>query len=208
MMKEKYTPKSSKLLVVEGNDDEGFFKKVNEEIGIKDLQILGLGGAGEFNATRLKAITQVHDFRTIVRSMAIVRDADEDAGRVFDSICSALRTVDLPFPKKPLEFEARDQGSIKVGVLIIPPKKDKGKLEDLCLFSVQHLREMTCIDSFFECIRTVTDEFPEDLPKAKIKAFLASRKKSVPHLGVGMQKGYFSVDNEVFDGIKTFLKAM
>lgn len=206
MMKEKYTPKSPKLLVVEGNDDEGFFEKISKEIGIQDLQILSLGGTGEFNAARLKAITQVHDFRTIVRSMAIVRDADEDAGRVFDSICSVLRVFDLPVPKKPMEFE--DRGSIKVGVLIIPPKKDKGKLEDLCLFTVQHLKEMTCIDSFFECIRTVADEFPEDLPKAKIKAFLASRKKSVPHLGVGVQKGYFSLDSKVFDGIKEFLRAM
>lgn len=208
MMKERFTIESSKLLLVEGNDDEGFFKKVNEEIGIKDMQILKLEGAGKFNAETFRAIRQIHNFEIIVRSMAIVRDADEDARGVFDSICSALRTVDLPFPKKPLEFEARDQGSIKVGVLIIPPNKAGGKLEDLCLLSVQHLKEMGCIDSFFECIRTVTDEFPEDLPKAKIKAFLASRKKSVPHLGVGMQKGYFPVDNEVFDGIKTFLKAM
>lgn len=206
MMKEKYTPKSPKLLLVEGNDDEGFFKKITEEIGIKNLQIVNLEGARKFNTETLRAITQVHDFRMIVRSMAIVRDADKNAQQVFDSICSVLRVFDLPVPKKPMEFE--DRGSIKVGVLIIPPKKDKGKLEDLCLFSVQHLKEMTCIDSFFECIRTVADEFPEDLPKAKIKAFLASRKKSVPHLGVGMQKGYFPVDNKVFDGIKTFLKAM
>lgn len=205
MMKEKFIPESPKLLLVEGNDDEGFFKKISKEIGIRDLQILNLEEAGEFNARTLKAIKQTHDFE-IVRSMVIVRDADKNAQGVFDSICSALRAVGLPFPKNPIEFKAR--GSIKVGVLIIPPNKAGGKLEDLCLVSVQHLKEMGCVDSFFECIRTVTDEFPEDLPKAKIKAFLASRKKSVPHLGIGMQKGYFPVDNEVFDGIKMFLKAM
>ena len=205
MMKEKFIPESPKLLLVEGNDDEGFFKKISNEIGIRDLQILNLEGAREFNARTLKAVKQTHDFE-IVRSMVIVRDADKNAQRVFDSICNALRAVGLPFPKNPMEFEAR--GSIKVGVLIIPPNKARGKLEDLCLVSVQHLKEMGCVDSFFECIRTVADEFPEDLPKAKIKAFLASRKISVPHLGVGIQKGYFPVDNDVFDGIKTFLKAM
>ena len=172
MMKEKFTPESPKLLLVEGNDDEEFFKKISREIGIKDLQILNLEGAGEFNAETLRAIKQIHGFEIIVRSMVIVRDANKDARRVFDSICSALRVVGLPFPKNPMEFEARDQGSIKVGVLIIPPNKAGGKLEDLCLLSVQHLKEMRCVDSFFECIRTVADEFPEDLPKAKIKAFL------------------------------------
>ena len=207
-MKEKFTPESPKLLVVEGNDDEGFFKKVSKEIGIKDLQILNLEGVGEFNATTLRAIRQTHNFEVIVRSMVIVRDADKNAQQVFESIRNALERVDLPFPKNPMEFEVRDKGGIKVGVLIIPPNRDKGKLEDLCLLSVQDLREMRCIDSFFECVRTVVDEFPKDLPKAKIQAFLASRKKSVPHLGVGMQKGYFPVDNKVFDGIKTFLKAM
>lgn len=205
-MKEKYTPESPKLLLVEGNDDEGFFKKITEEIGIKNLQIVNLEGARKFNTETLRAITQVHDFRTIVRSMVIVRDADKNAQQVFESIYNALERVDLPFPKNPMEFEAR--GSIKVGILIIPPNKDKGKLEDLCLVSVQHLKEMGCIDSFFECIRTVADEFPEDLPKAKIKAFLASRKESVPHLGVGVQKGYFSLDSKVFDGIKEFLREM
>ena len=205
-MEEKHTPKSLKLLVVEGDDDEGFFKKITEEIGIKNLQIVNLEGARKFNTKALKAITQVHDFRINLRSMVVVRDADEDARRVFDSICSVLRVLDLPVPKKPMEFE--DRGSIKVGVLIIPPNKDKGKLEDLCLLSVQHLREMRCIDSFFECIRTAADEFPKDLSKAKIKAFLASRKESVPHLGVGVQKGYFSLDSKVFDGIKEFLRAM
>lgn len=78
-MKEKYTPKSPKLLLVEGNDDEGFFKKITEEIGIKNLQIVNLEGARKFNTETLRAITQVHDFRIIVRSMAIVRDADKNA---------------------------------------------------------------------------------------------------------------------------------
>jgi hypothetical protein len=196
---------SPKLLLVEGNDDVGFFEKIRDEIRIDDLQIHPMGGKDEFKVPNLASIRKMESFR-LVRCLAIARDADKDAEQAFRSVCSVLAGAHLPCPARTMGFEGTTK--FRVGVLIIPPNAKEGRLEELCLSSIENFRQMGCIDDFFQCIGKKVNEFPEDLPKAKIQAFLASREKSVPHLGVGIERGYFPLNSEVFEEIKVFLKSM
>jgi len=196
---------SSKLLLVEGDDELGFFQKIGKTIRMSDLQIYSMGGKDKFTVSALNGIRLSSGFKELVKSLAIARDAHEDAERAFRSTCNMLAGVHLPVPSNVMEFQGED---IKVGVLVIPPNEKEGSLEDLCLSSIKKSREMECIDSFFQCIRKRTNEIPRNLPKAKIKAFLASREESVPHLGVGVARGYFPLNNKVFTEIKTFLRSM
>ena len=196
---------SSRLLLVEGNDDLGFFEKIRDEVGIDDLQIHPMAGKGELKASHLLSIKKMTSFR-MVSCLVIARDADEDAKQAFSSVCSALRGSGLPCPNRAMEFQGTRE--FRVGVLIIPPNAREGRLEELCLSSIENFEQMGCIDDFFRCIEKETNEFPKDLSKAKIKAFLASREESVPHLGLGIKRGYFPINSEVFEGIKVFLNSM
>ncbi len=195
-----------KLILVEGNDDKLFFAKLTEAIGIADVQIHTLGGKDSFNVPNFRSVKITPDFRQ-VQYLIIVRDADEDAGVAFESICSILSSIQLPVPDRPLVFTA---GILKVGVLIMPPRESSGKLEDVCLAMIKKNKEMGCIESFFSCLKKIlsTDNFPRDLSKAKIQAFLSSQHESVPHLGIAASKGYFPLDSPELNEIKNFMEGM
>lgn len=203
---DKIEIKAQKLLLVEGNDDQGVFQKLIEEIGVDDIQVHSMGGKDNFRIPNLKSIINTPGFRE-VKSLGIVRDADENANNTFSSICIILRECSLPVPAQPMEIIS---ASLKVGVLVIPPGAAKGEIEDLCLAAIKEYNELECIENYFSCLKEKLplDKFPKELPKAKIQAFLASREESVPHLGVAAQKGYFPLDHNIFKDIKIFLKSL
>lgn len=203
---EKIEIKKEKLLLVEGNDDHNFFQKLMQEIKIENIQTISLGGKNNFRTPNFKSVINTPGFRE-VKSLGIVQDADEDAERVFKSICAILKECELPEPQKPMEIT---MGNLKVGVLIIPPSSKNGKIEDLCFSSLNGYTEMICIDNYFKCLeeKLSSEKFPKDLSKAKIQAFLASREESVPHLGIAAQRGYFPLDHSNFEEIKEFLRSL
>ena len=162
-------------------------------------------GKDRFRAKNLESVKDADGFREHVRCLAVARDADGDVQGTFKSVCTALRAAGLPAPETPGRFYGDNP---KVGVLIISPNGDNGVLEDLCLASISEFEEIQCIDEFFQCVRERAGVVPKNPSKARIKAFLASREESVPHLGVGVEKGYFPLDSEVFEQIRAFLRAM
>jgi len=192
-----------KLIIVEGKDDKLFFEKLIENIGIADVQIHFLGGKSFFTAPNFNSIKLAPDFRQ-VQYLIVIRDADEDATGAFQSVCSILTQIQLPVPASPLTFT---NGTLKVGILIVPPKGNKGKLEDVCLSMISGYKEIKCIKDFFCCLKKVLEKenYPNDLAKAEIQAFLSSRKESVPHLGVAAAKGYFPLTSPALDEIRVFL---
>lgn len=197
---------SPKLLMVEGQDDEEFFKALIRHTGLtKDIQIQNFGGVDQLRKT-LQAIIITSGFRHFlaseVVSLGIIRDADQsDPINAFRSVCSALRASGLT---EPSELEIFEGENPRVGVLILPDKNNPGMLETLCLKSIVNDPVMECIDEYFHCINKLDLE-PKNMAKAKVQAFLASRPEYVPHLGLAAQKGYWLWDNPVFDHIKKFL---
>lgn len=204
---DKIEIREPKLLLVEGNDDEGFFQKIIEEININNIQIIPMKGKDNFRTEDLNGIINMPNFMNIVKSLGIIRDANDDASAAFSGICTVLKNLSLPVPSQPMEII---NGNLKIGVLIIPPNTPKGELEDLCLSLIKGCAEMECIDNYFKCLKQklASREFPENLSKAKIKAFLASRRKSVPHLGTAAKSGYFPLEHNILREIKVFLKSL
>lgn len=203
---DKIEIKAQKLLLVEGNDDQGVFQKLIEEIRVDDIQVHSMGGKDNFRTPNLKSIINTPGFRE-VKSLGIVRDADENANNTFGSIRAILRKCGLPEPKQPMEIIS---ASLKVGVLVIPPGATKGEIEDICLTAIKEYNEIECIENYFRCLKEKLplEKFPRDLSKAKIQAFLASREKSVPHLGIAAQRGYFPFDQKVFEEVKNFIRLL
>lgn len=139
-------------------------------------------------------------------SVGIVCDAESRRlADAFRSICGALQRIGLAPPSKVREFGGNDP---KIGVFILPDSATEGMLEDLCLRSIADDPVMQCIDEYFGCVNDQVGSLPKNINKAKVQAFLASRREYVAHLGLAAHRGYWPLDNSEFDQIKQFLREL
>ncbi len=194
------------MLLVEGKDEVNFFDEFLKHIGINTIQLREVGKYSF--RQKIKDLMSQSGFSEI-KSIGIIRDADESAESAFTSICDSLQEFDWPVPQKILEPTPKTNEKPKILIMIMPPDNEgTGRmLEDLCLASVEK-NVAECINQYFECLKNVGIEHREVvLPKAKIHAFLASRPEpDKPSVGVASQAGYWNFDSPVFDKVKNFLK--
>jgi hypothetical protein len=201
----------SKLLVVEGRDEEMFFAAaLRDHLGLTDLQIMPIGGKTQLTQNLMIVVNDV-DFST-VQSLAVLRDADltapgatrASAAQAFQSVCGSLRHVGLPCPAAHGQFAA---GTPRVGIFIIPNGVDDGMLETLCLLSVSTLPEFPCVDAYFRCLQG-HGAVPNNLHKARAHAWLASRPEPDRRVGEAAQAGYWPWDSDAFQGLWSFIRSL
>ena len=135
-----------------------------------------------------------------LKILGIVRDADDDAGRTFQSIQSVLQNAQIPVPKKPMRPEGDD---IKVIVMILPNGKDPGEIEDLCLKSVENEPAIQCVDEYFECLKE-KEILINKTSKAKVQTYLAPKKAGLK-VGHAAEAGIWDFGHESFQIVKDFL---
>lgn len=175
-MSKRSTPesiRSAKLLLVEGKDEVYLFSELLSDLELMNsIQIFPVGGKDKFPDT-MSVLRLRPDFHQ-VQSIGIIRDADNDPAAAFQSICSCLQHLRLPVPKAPLLPKA---GPPRITVMIVPDIHVKGMLEDVCLNSVSDDAAMECVEQYFQCLQSHARKLAETaLPKARVRAFLASRE--------------------------------
>lgn len=188
------------LIIGEGIDEKRFLDALAKQLKLEKYQILPIGGKDLIHAN-LKILKVSPDF-PIVKNLSILRDADNDAKAAFDSVCRALRNAKLPVPLRQLE-PTPDIPYVRV--MILPGGESPGMLEDLCLQSVSNDASISCLDQFFECLRSKQIHTQNDA-KARLQAFLSSREKPGLRLGEAAEKGYWPWDHVAFSEIKEFLR--
>ena len=192
-----------RLLVVEGDDEERLFRALFAHIegkdGIKtdDIQIINVGGKDNIRRD-IQVIVNDRNFNA-VSSIGIVRDADDNADNALRSVQGALNDAGLTPPDTALSLA---DGVPKVAVLITPYGKHSGMLEDVCLEAMEDDPAMGCVQDYFSCIESHLAVQPNNLPKAMVQAFLASRPISGLSLGVAVQRGYWDFDHRAFEPLK------
>ena len=191
------------LLVVEGEDENRFFGALISHLGLRSIQVLPIGGKEKLPES-LKALVVSPGFHEVHR-LNVVRDADDEPSRAFQSVCKALENAGLPSPKSPIE---RTGDTPEVTVMIMPGQGGRGALEDLCLKAVVDDPAMTCVDEFFECLQSGNISHPKNTPKAKVQTFLASIPHEGLRLGEAAEKGYWPWHSEAFKEVKDFLAQM
>ena len=191
-----------KLLVVEGTDDARLFKALMRHIGVSGIQVLNVEGKDNIKKM-LKVIPSSPGFSK-VSSIGVVRDADANADSALQSVQDALRDANLPSPDKPLSLV---EDGIKVVVLIAPYDKLSGSIEDVCLESVAGDAAMGCVQDYLNCIKdsVAESERPNNLRKARLQAFLASRKQPVKRLSEAAEAGYWDFEHAAFEPFKRLL---
>jgi hypothetical protein len=205
-----------KLLIVEGRDEEEFFKAaLRDHLGHTDIQVMPIGGKTSLT-DNLLALVGDAKFTTVL-SLAVIRDADapigevpiigamvSEAAKAFQSVSSSLRHVRLPSPASHGQFAA---GPPRVGIFIVPNGIDDGMLETLCLRAVSTLPEFACLDAYFQCLQG-HQIVPNNLDKARAHAWLASRPESDKRVGEAAQARYWPWDSDVFQDLWTFVRSL
>jgi hypothetical protein len=201
MRKDTLEIKKPNLLVVEGDEESYFFQAFIRRIGVSNIQIMPIGGKTKLRKN-LKALIRTPKFSEVI-SLGIERDADDNPRAAFQSVCDALRYVNLPVPRKPLDPTGNQP---RVTVLIIPSVNSCGMLEDICFQALAEDPAMSCIEQYFQCLRQNGLSLPNNMAKAKIHAFLASRPEPGKRLGEAAEAGYFPWDAEAFNPLRDFIQ--
>jgi len=189
------------VLVVEGREEELFFGAFIQHLGLQNIQTMPIGGKEQLRRN-LKALVVSPGFSEVI-FLGVVRDANADPGAAFQSVHDALQAVNLPAPEYPLVPVGERP---RVAVMILPEESAPGMLEDLCLKAVVQDPAMLCVEQYFECLQQEELPLPDNISKAKVQVFLASRRKAGLRLGEAAQAGYWPWDGKAFEQVRDFLQ--
>ena len=194
------------LLLVEGRDPLNFFEALCNHLSLsRQLQAMNFGGVKELGGF-LVGLRGRSGFWN-VKSIGIIRDAETGAAAALQSVHTSLKHAGLTIPNEPEQL-SRD-GQPAVGVLILPGQDKSGMLETLLCETFVDGPECQCINAFFKCVEEqCPDANIKNRDKARARAFLATKPDSYPSVGIAARKGYWPLDHEALEPVRTFLKSV
>jgi hypothetical protein len=92
--------------------------------------------------------------------------------------------------------------------MLMPKNNTPGMLEDLCLESVKTDPAFSCMENYFDCLKSKDLPSPIEISKAKVRVFLASKKRPDLRLGEAAEKEYWPFDCDAFEELKAFLRVV
>ena len=206
------------LILCEGVDALYFLKcfldgrkKSQQEFSL--FRVYNFGGISELKKY-LTSLAKLSEFEDVVRSITIIRDAENSASSACDSIKGALRSLRFAVPETPC-LPARDMGSsypdITTGFLLFPTCsasiKD-GTLEDLCL----NILKKEDASSILATVDKALAPYKENLPrlhKNKLHSFFSLTNEYVSlKIGEAARNKAFRDDSAEMESLKSFLIQM
>ena len=187
-------------LLVEGNDGKNFFRHFCQHLSPTSIEVHDFGGINNFKCY-LPAFVNISGFGNVTR-LGIIRDAEDDAAAAFQSVQSVVKNAGLCPPDDVQTFSA---GTPTVGVLILPGDKQSGMLETLLCQTFADQPENSCIDEFFRCLESQTNQSLKRPDKSRAHAFLSTTDYPQLSVGVAAQKGYWNLDHDAFIHVRDFL---
>lgn len=198
-------------LLVEGKDERNFFEEFAKHLALRNVQIKVLGGKDRLREF-LETLVAATAFQT-VRSIGIVRDADESADRAFQSVRTSLGNANDAIRSSDVKFPVPDRPGRLTGerpalsVLILPGNGQKGMLETLLCMTFAGSGVDRCIDGFFGCAEKAGSRIHRP-DKARARAYLATKPDPRLSVGVAAKRGYWDLDHGAFDGVRSFLTSL
>ena len=195
----------SKQVFVEGIEEVRVFNSLVIHLQLSGIQIQPYSGKDRLRQF-LKILTSQDDF-DIIRSLAVVADADFDIGAARDRVHGALQDARLPVPTAPLA--KKSQGELSVSYLLLP-HEGEGMLEDVCLESVKANPVMNCVEQFMQCVRDERTDWPKQNmeAKARVHAYLSSLDPPDLRLGEAAAGGHWNFDDSAFNPLKQLLQEL
>lgn len=198
-----------KQLLVEGRTPEIFFREWVETPGLKgQVEVRDYGSLTQLTDF-LKVFTGYKEFREIVVSVGIVRDAeDKPATSAFQSVCSSLRVVGLTCPEACGSFSI---GHPRTGIFVLPDCQQPGMLETLCWTSLEHdpknEPELACVMAHLDCLGRANVQV-RNAAKAKVWTYLAGRGEFDPMVGRAAQAKIWNWESAALRRLSDFIKLL
>lgn len=181
MQKPEHIREGMGLLLVEGADEKYFFIHACEAYQMEWIQVVDFGGIHDLSAylTLLKKAASFDQ----VKKIAILRDAETNAGTAIRSIQDALKKNDLLVPDAPFRAEEAEFHAVMFGIFPGKRKNDgtweNGALEDLCLAMVSDDALLKDADDY---VKKADNRNPiHHKHKARLHTFLAGKE---PYIGM------------------------
>ena len=191
------------VLVVEGISDKQVFENLFKHLGFDDhIQAISIGGKGHVKDS-LPVIKTIPGYYEVLEVLIIVCDADGDAASAFRSSSHALQYHKYIRPTAPFLITSPaipSAGVPHTAVVILPSYNRTGGLEDLLLDAVRDPKARDCVDKYVECLTNERAKKwrPKDEAKAKLHAYLASRKDPEWTAGIAAAANQWDFDDKAF----------
>ena len=194
------------LLLVEGKDEVNLFEELMKHCFDAEptVQVIDAGGVRKF-PNRLRAIQAACRARPTLRSIGVVRDADNDAAGAFRSVCDHVRNTDYEPPA--VHGELSD-ATPSIGVFIVPNGEEPGAIETLCRRSKEGDAAAACVDEFLNCLDEHAAMRSTNVDKSFAHAYLAAMQDPVARVGEGAMQGAWNFDSPAFAELSGFLREL
>lgn len=191
----------TKLILVEGVDEERFFQALLDHLSVSGVQITQVGGKSGFGP--MLAAIRIDERFDDLRSILLVRDADwakpagTNARSAWDALAGAFASAGMRPPSRHGVVEGGP--GLQTAIYVMPDGVSDGMLEDLCLSAMRDDKALPCLDGYFECLEAAGFEHaPKDVAKARAHALLASRKDPDLRVGEAAKRGFWPLDAAAF----------
>ncbi len=200
---------ADRLLLVEGRDEVNLFgallQRNFEQAETSNIQVIDAGGKDTFR-NKILAIRSGAESGPTIRSLGVVRDADDNANRAFQSVCDALRGAGYDPPAAHGEI----RGDPTLGVFILPNGAEAGTIETLCRRSITEteIEASRCVETFINCLKRQRVLHSRNEDKTFAHAWLSSKRDPVARVGEGAQQGAWKFDSDAFADLSDFLRRL
>ncbi len=196
---------ADRLLLVEGKDEVNLLGRLVKDClkdDGQDIQILDVGSKNNFrpNLLGIKVAAQA---RPTLRSVGVIRDADDNAESSFVSVCNSVRSVGYEPPAAHATFS---NDTPAIGVFIVPDGSQSGAIETLCRRSVEGEDAAQCADEYIECLKNRNALRSRNHDKTFAHAYLAAKRNPVARVGEGAQQGVWNFQSPAFAALSQFVR--
>ena len=195
------------LLLVEGSADLALAGALAKKLKKTEVQIFDMNGKDNDWAGTLKFALSGQEGLAI-RSVGLIVDADTSTEVAFNYASEILIGAGLAAPPdsssqaKATSPTAPHEISSSIFVTSATGNSS-GNLDDLVLEYFDSNVDNSCIDNYAKCVLS-RDHFNLDT-KSKNQIHLATRKKSLPSIEMGIRRGVIDVDHSTFLTLKNWL---
>jgi hypothetical protein len=186
------------LILVEGKDDRTIVAAMIKYEDLPNFQVHHMWGKSTW-AARVGAIVRQPEFHLNVRTLGLMRDADENADAAWDSCKGTLIQNSLPVPDAAIQLA---EGNPSTAVMIVPSRAGHGALEELCIDSFDSER-LACVDRYFDCVSSGSSSATK--VKARVQVYLAGMGSAPRDITIAAQNRELDMGNSAFDELRQFV---
>lgn len=192
-----------RVLLVEGYSDLRFYAEVLEHVGKQDQVFIKEFRGREHLLTNLEAFVTPR-LLSQKTALAVIVDADEDAGRIERRLAEALARL----TGQEISVGGWTNGQPRIGLLVVPGGGAPGEIESLVWQAWAedpgNRDQRACIEDFVNCMAGAGAK-ARSPHKGLISALLAIRNDEDPRLGPGAQANVFDFDRPEYAELSRFL---